>query len=151
MNKPLKNDTPTINSTFALINIQRGMGIFFKFIKFAVVGFSGMVIDFSITGLLKEKLKVNKYIANSCGFISAASSNYILNRVWTFKSHQANIPKEYFSFFMVSVIGLALNNGIIYLLINKRKMNFYVAKLIAIILVIFWNFTANYLFTFSLR
>lgn len=127
------------------------MGIFFKFIKYGIVGLSGMVIDFSITWLLKEKLRLNKYFANSCGFTCAASSNYILNRVWTFQSHQKNIPKEYFSFLTIAVIGLLLNNAIIYLLTEKGKLNFYVAKLIAIILVIFWNFTANYLFTFSLK
>ena len=41
----------------------------FKFIKFIVVGFSGLVVDFSITILLKEKFKIHRYIANSAGFI----------------------------------------------------------------------------------
>ncbi|OQC33736.1 MAG: GtrA-like protein [Bacteroidetes bacterium ADurb.Bin057] len=48
-----------------------------KFIKFCVVGASGMVVDFGVTWILKEKLKVNKYIANSTGFILAATSNYV--------------------------------------------------------------------------
>jgi len=48
-----------------------------KFIKFCAVGFSGMVIDFGTTWLLKERARVNKYIANSAGFVLAATSNYI--------------------------------------------------------------------------
>ncbi len=61
------------------------MELFFKFIKFAVVGFSGMVIDFAVTWLFKERLKANKYIANSVGFIAAATNNYILNRCMDFQ------------------------------------------------------------------
>ncbi|ANI90211.1 glycosyl transferase family 2 [Arachidicoccus ginsenosidimutans] len=124
------------------------MNIFFKFIRFGIVGFSGMIVDFSVTWLLKEKLKINKYIANSFGFVCAASSNYLLNRIWTFQSRQQNIEKEYLSFFIVSLIGLGINNGIIFLLTRKGKMNFYIAKLIAVAIVILWNFTANDLITF---
>jgi putative flippase GtrA len=59
-----------------------------KFIKFCIVGFSGVFVDFGITWLAKERLRANKYLANSIGFICAASSNYLLNRNWTFKSHK---------------------------------------------------------------
>ena len=126
------------------------MELFFIFIKFAVVGFSGMVIDFAVTWLFKERLKANKYIANSVGFIAAATNNYILNRVWTFKSHDENIPREFFSFFTVSVVGLMINNLIIYLLTDKLNVKFYFAKLIAIGVTVIWNFFANYLVTFRI-
>jgi putative flippase GtrA len=120
-----------------------------KFLKFCVVGFSGMVIDFGTTWLLKEKLKVNKYIANSCGFILAASSNYVLNRVWTFESHRSQVFTEYFSFIGVSITGLVLNNIFIYVFSDKLKWNFYFAKFLAIVIVTLWNFGMNFLFTFK--
>ena len=109
-----------------------------------------MVIDFAVTWLFKERLKANKYIANSVGFIAAATNNYILNRVWTFKSHDENIPREFFSFFTVSVVGLMINNLIIYLLTDKLNVKFYFAKLIAIGVTVIWNFFANYLVTFRI-
>jgi putative flippase GtrA len=121
---------------------------FLKFLKFCAVGFSGMIIDFGTTWLLKEKLKVNKYIANSCGFILAASSNYMLNRIWTFESHRQQIVSEYFSFIGISVVGLVLNNIIVYFLSDKLKWNFYLSKIFAIGVVIIWNFGMNFLFTF---
>ena len=119
-----------------------------KFIKFCVVGFSGMVIDFGTTWILKEKVKVNKYIANSTGFILAASSNYIWNRYWTFQSENSHVVTEYFSFIIISLIGLAINNFLIYILSDKMKFNFYLSKLIAIGVVTVWNFVLNYLITF---
>ena len=123
--------------------------VFLKFIKFCVVGFSGMIIDFGATWLLKEKVKINKYLANSCGFVLAASSNYILNRIWTFESKNSEIATEYFSFFAISLIGLGLNNLFLWVLSDKLKLNFYLSKIIATVIVTLWNFLMNFLFTFK--
>jgi len=120
-----------------------------KFIKFCVVGFSGMGIDFGTTWLLKEKAGVNKYIANSTGFILAASSNYIWNRLWTFQSESNQIVIEYLSFIIISVIGLGINNLVVFLFSDKLKFNFYFSKLIAVGVVTIWNFIMNYLITFG--
>ena len=45
-----------------------------KFLKFGVVGFSGVFVDFGITWLCKEKIRLNKYLSNAIGFICAATS-----------------------------------------------------------------------------
>lgn len=119
-----------------------------RFIKFWIVGFSGMVIDFSITILLKEKFRIHRYLASSAGFITAASSNYLFNRLWTFKSHNPHIGKEYALFLLVSVGGLAINN--FFLWIAEKKFTFYPSKVIATLASVGWNFLANYYFTFHL-
>jgi putative flippase GtrA len=117
-----------------------------KFLKFGVVGLTGMVIDFSITFLLKEKLKIHRYIASSTGFISAATFNYILNRIWTFHSSDPEILIQYGKFVIISVIGLGINNLFLYLF--EKKLPFYVSKLFAIGVTMVWNFLANYYITF---
>jgi len=119
-----------------------------KFLKFGIVGASGLAVDFAITYVLKEKAGIHKYIANSAGFISAASSNYILNRIWTFDSTNPHIANEYMAFILVSVVGLAINSFVLWRLVN-RNMNFYWAKLAAIAITTIWNFAANLLFTFK--
>jgi len=125
------------------------ISLIYKLLKFCVVGFSGMCLDFGTTWLLKEKTKVNKYLANSTGFILAATSNYFFNRIWTFHSHNQQVITEYFSFITISLIGLGLSNLIIYLLTEKLKLNFYLSKLFAIAVVTIWNFVMNYLVTFK--
>jgi len=122
--------------------------LLWKFIKFCIVGSSGMIIDFGTTWLLKEKVKINKYIANSSGFILAATSNYLINRYWTFHSENPKVATEYLSFILISVAGLGINNFVLYLLTDKMKLNFYLSKLFAIGVVTLWNFYMNYLFTF---
>lgn len=121
-----------------------------KFLKFGIVGGSGVFVDFGVTWLFKDVFKVKKYAANSIGFITAATTNYILNRIWTFCSENPNILKEYLLFFVISILGLGLNNLTIYVLTDlKYKMNFYVAKLFATGVVFLWNFLMNYFITFA--
>jgi len=91
---------------------------------------------------------MNRFVANSLGFIAAVVSNYILNKIWTFSNNDPEVLVQFAKFFTISLGGLAINNLIIYLL-EKRKMNFYVAKLIAIVVVVVWNFVMNYKYSFS--
>lgn len=120
-----------------------------KFLKFGIVGFSGLFIDFGITFLFKEKLRVQKYLANSIGFTAAASSNYFLNRIWTFHSEDPKIFIEYSQFMVISLIGLVINTLVLWLIVSKLKWNFYFAKLLAIAVVTIWNFGANVFITFA--
>lgn len=122
--------------------------ILLRFIRFGVVGCSGMIIDFGVTWLCKEKFRWNKYLSNSLGFVIAATNNYLWNRLWTFQSQSEAVAREYISFVVIAVIGLGLNNLIIYLLHERLHLNFYLSKLIAIGCVTLWNFTMNYVFTF---
>ncbi len=120
-----------------------------KFLKFAIVGFSGLIVDFGITYVCKELFKIQKYISNSIGFTAAATSNYVLNRIWTFQSKDPEIMIEYSEFLIISLIGLGINNFILWLIITKFKLNFYLSKLFAIGVVTIWNFLANYFITFA--
>lgn len=120
-----------------------------KFIKFGIVGFTGLFVDFGVTYVCKEWLRIQKYIANSIGFTVAASSNYLLNRIWTFKSQDPNIALEYTEFIIISLIGLAINNFILWVILKRFRINFYLAKLFAIGVVTVWNFLANYFITFA--
>lgn len=120
-----------------------------KFLKFGLVGASGVGVDFGITWLCREKLRLNQYVANSTGFLCAVISNYILNRLWTFNSADPSIGIQFTKFLIASLIGLALNNGIIYVLNERGRVPFYYAKLIATGVVMVWNFWANYTFTFK--
>ena len=119
----------------------------FKFFKFVIVGFSGLIVDFSITFLLKEKLKIHRYLSNSAGFTVAASTNYLFNRVWTFESNNPRVLQEFSTFFIISLIGLLINN--FFLFVFERKLKFYFAKFLAIMVTSLWNFSANYYLNFT--
>ena len=108
-----------------------------------------MVIDFGTTWFCREKLKWNKYLANTIGFTLAAINNFIINRLWTFKSINPNWHVEFGKFVLFSLVGLGLNNLVVFILHGRYKVNFYVSKVIATLLVFAWNFTTNYYFNFK--
>jgi putative flippase GtrA len=120
-----------------------------KFVKFGIVGFSGVLVDFSITFLCKEFLKIQKYFSNAIGFTIAASTNYMLNRIWTFHSHNPNIMVEFTRFFIIALIGLGINSAIVWAMTGKLKVNFYLSKLVATVVVTAWNFLINAYYTFA--
>ena len=119
-----------------------------KFVKFSLVGFSGVFVDFGITFFFKEIVKIQKYVANAVGFSMAATTNYFLNRIWTFHSQNPNIMLEFTRFFIIALIGLMINLLIIWALSGKFKVNFYLSKLVATIVVTLWNFLINAYYTF---
>jgi|SRR5690606_9223143 len=121
----------------------------FQFFKFGVVGFIGLCLNFSITYVLKEKLLWNKFIANAVGFSVAVISNYALNRVWTFESNDPRIMRQLVLFIVISLVGLGINTLTIYILHQRKEINFYVSKFIAVIVVFCWNFFINATVTFA--
>ncbi len=120
-----------------------------KFIKFSMVGLSGVFVDFGTTFICKEILKIQKYVANTCGFTLAATTNYFMNRIWTFHSANPNIMQEFTRFFIIALIGLLINLLIIWAMTGKFKVNFYISKLIATLIVTLWNFLINAYYTFA--
>jgi len=122
---------------------------FIKLIKFSVVGATGVCVDFIITYIFKEIFKVQKYVSSSIGFVISAIVNFTLNRIWTFQNHDPNWAFQFFKFFAVALVGLAISLIITYLLNEKIKLNFYLAKALSIGGAMIWNFLVNNYYTFS--
>lgn len=120
-----------------------------KFLRFGVAGFIGLMIDFGVTYFFKEVAKAHKYLSSAMGFTISATVNYFINRSWTFHSNDPGVLFQYSKFIVVALIGLAINTTVLYYVHHNRKQNFYVAKLLATGITVFWNFTGNLLFTFS--
>ncbi len=128
--------------------------LIFKFVKFGIVGASGMVVHLCVLYLCRDVLGINTFISNTLGFIVAATTNYILNRIWTFRSHDKQVGMEYMKFIIVSLIGLGINNGTLWL--SGRMLpewnadwRFYILWIFAVGVTTLWNFLGNMLFTFK--
>ena len=76
-----------------------------RILKFAVVGFSAFIVDFSVLYFFKEKVKVNKYLANTIAFVFSASFNFTLNRVWSFGSNDPDIFTQAVKFALSMSVG----------------------------------------------
>lgn len=128
---------------------------FRQFIKFGIVGLTGTVVDLGIYNLLAVLLGYNIYIARVISFTLAATNNYILNRKWTFHSDDNKIAAEYGKYFFIASVGLFLNLGIMRLLqpwalrFSSPLAQKNIPVLIAIVIVLIWNFTANKFWVFK--
>lgn len=125
-----------------------------KFLKFGVVGFTGMIVDYGFFYIFKEIVGLPVLVSNMISFTLAATFNYIFNRIWTFRSQNKKIGKEYLSFFLISLIGLGINTLTLFICDKclftewDSNLRIYVLKLIAIAVTTIWNFFGNLLFTF---
>lgn len=124
------------------------MEFLIKMGKFGIVGFIGMCVDFFVTWLLKEKLRLNKYVANSIGFTCAVINNFYINLKWTFQVSGQNTNIYLIKFILISIVGLGLNNMFVYIFNERLSLNFYVSKALAVVCVFAWNFSANNYFNF---
>ena len=120
-----------------------------KFWRFFIVGGGGFYIDVAITFLLLKQFKWHKYRANSIGFLSGVTFNYTLNRIWTFSSQDPQILVQYLKFAVIGIVGLVIVNGIVYLLHTRNGLPFFWSKVLAMFIFMFWNFSANYFYTFQ--
>ena len=119
------------------------------FLKFFVTGGLGFALDFSISKLLFQKMNIALLIANSVGFLSGEVLKYSVNRSWTFASHDPDIVGQFSKFICLSLIGLVLVNIIVYFSVKKFQKPFLVSKVMAMVVFMFFNFTANYFYTFA--
>jgi len=143
-----------------------------RFLKFATVGVIGTVVDFGVLNLLIQLAGMSKLWANTCSFTAAVISNFVWNRLWTFpESRERPLLSQLSQFTLVNVVGLAINQAIFLGLdrfvlgeagmlatpmsslasglgIAHFTLAFNLAKAVAIMIVLFWNFGANRLWTY---
>jgi len=122
-----------------------------RFIRFAVVGFSGVIVDMGLLFLLSDPttlawgLTRSKLIAAEMAILN----NFLWNDVWTFgdvSSHQPGLRprlRRLGKFQLICLAGVVLNATLLNLQFNLLGMNRYVANAIAIVAVTGWNFWLN--------
>jgi dolichol-phosphate mannosyltransferase len=122
--------------------------------QFAVVGASGYVINLIVFALLTGTTDVRHTLAAVGAFCVAVTNNFVLNRVWTFRSQGARGDHAGFQaarFFAVSLAGLAVNLVALNLLIDGAGLAELPAQAIAVAVATPVNFIGNKLWTFGRR
>jgi len=127
---------------------QRIVLRFRQFLKFCLVGTLGAIIDIGGLYVLVEFAGVHYLAGAAISFTLAVINNYFLNKYWTFQNKSKNHAKQFTCFLLVSIGGLLINLGIMYLLVEVFLAWYLLAKIMASIIVLFWNFLMNKHVTF---
>ena len=88
-----------------------------QFVRFGVVGLIGLIIDTATVYGLRHALGL--YGAGMVAYVAAASGNWVLNRIWTFRGHGSGPAHRQWAMFMVAnLAGFVLNRGTYVLLVT---------------------------------
>lgn len=143
-----------------------------RFIKWVIVGTIGAVVDFVVLNIMKrvfegvglgvgwsivaEPHQIQLAAANAISFSAAVVSNFTWNRLWTFpESRERPLGSQLLQFTIVNVLGLGINT-IVLLVMDQYvfqhfvsvRLSYNLAKAFAIVVVLFWNFGINRIWTY---
>jgi dolichol-phosphate mannosyltransferase len=122
-----------------------------RFIRFGLVGLSGVFVDMTLLYLLSDPstlalpLTRSKIIAGEIAIIN----NFLWNDAWTFadvssEQHEwRQRMKRFLKFNIICLAGLVLNVLVLNIVFNFIIQNRYIANLIAIAVATVWNFWVN--------
>jgi putative flippase GtrA len=114
--------------------------------KFCAVGAVGYAVNLAVYATLLH-VGLHYLLAATCSFLVAVTSNYLLNRLWTFRDRRGGIATQGMRFFVVSLASLGANLLVLHVLI-KLGAGKLTGQAIAIVLVTPLNFVGNKLWSF---
>jgi len=137
-----------------------------RFLRFALVGAVGAVVDFGFFNLFSGVLGISAVLASVFSFIAAVVSNFIWNRFWTYPDSRSKpLGAQVVQFIIVSLMGLAIRTPLFAFLENvlvKLAGNLLppsklspvfvghnLSLAVAILVVMMWNFFANRFWTYN--
>jgi len=119
------------------------------FLKYCLVGAAATVVDYALLFSLTEFLGLWYLVSATIGFCGGATTNYILNRVWTFDNNDKRIARQIGIFLMIAGIGIVLNNGILVIGVEVFGLWYMLAKVISTAITLIWNFIGHKHITFK--
>jgi putative flippase GtrA len=126
-----------------------------RFLKFMVGGTIGFVVDFGTLNILVLLAQFPVLVANTVSFSLAVISNYTWNRFWTYPDSRSKpVRAQLVQFSVVNVAGWGINTFVLWALTPLftrmiGELGYNIAKAIATVIVLFWNFFVNRYWTYS--
>ena len=109
MNRSLTVDSPRLPLGVRARHALRRPDNWIQLAKFCTVGAVGYVINLGVYALLVRKAGMHYLGAASCSFAVAVTSNYVWNRIWTFRGERGHVAYQGMRFLAVSVVALGAN------------------------------------------
>jgi putative flippase GtrA len=116
--------------------------------RYAIVAGVAFLIDFGLLLLLAKSLSL--LLANSLAFIVANVVNFILGHAWVFKKKLGNpsLARMYGAVLLVSLVGLAINDALVWAGVHLLAIGLMGAKLLATFITWSWNYQTRRLWIY---
>jgi putative flippase GtrA len=122
-------------------------GIMRQFLRFSAVGASGVGVNMAAFALLN--LAAPYAVAFAGAFVTAASTNFLLNRVWTFRGQATPARVQYLRFLLVSAFVLGFDLLVLAALVEHAGAPEMVAALLTIAVATPISFLGNRFWSFA--
>lgn len=119
-----------------------------RFIKFLIVGCINTGITY-LCFIILRFIGVSPELSNTIGYVVGVINSFIWNKKWVFNTHNTNVLREAFSFFIIFLVCFTLQFIIFRFLIYQMNTNEYLAQLISMIIYTVLNYILNRLFSFK--
>ena len=120
--------------------------LFKQLFRFGIVGFTAFLIDAGLLYVLTEYLHIYYLISSVTSFIVSLIYNYILSIFWVFDVKKKQTYKEVLLFTILSVIGLGVNQLVMYIGVDLLNVYYMLCKIISTIIVMVYNFVTRKIF-----
>ena len=121
--------------------------------RFYTVGASGLLVNYLVSLLFADAVVNFWYIhATIIGIAVSMTSNFILNKIWTFEDRNFEAKKtlaQYGKFVGFSSLGALIQLGMVYVLVDNYQIIYPLALIIAVIIAASSNFILNKKWTFK--
>ena len=121
--------------------------------RFYTVGASGFIVNYLISLLFTGGISELWYLhANIIGIVASITSNFVLNKAWTFEDRDFSIKKtipQYGKFAMFSSLGALIQLGMVFYLVDSVDISYPLALVLAVMTAAFGNFVLNKKWTFK--
>lgn len=117
-----------------------------QILKFGVVGGGAFLIDYVVLFILTEFVGIHYLTSSVISFIVSLIFNYILSIKWVFDVKKKQTVKEIAIFTILSVMGLGINQVVMYVGSDFLGIHYMLTKLVATAIVMVWNFVTRKIF-----
>ena len=119
-----------------------------RFVKFGMVGVINTLVNWIIFFILNA-LGMYYILANIIAYILGTVNSYLWNTLWVFKYKDKASTETTIKFIILNLIGLGLNTGILYVLVDLCNLNKFIGLVITTGIVMIINYVVNKLWVFS--
>ena len=119
-----------------------------RFVKFGMVGVINTLVNWIIFFILNA-LGMYYILANIIAYILGTVNSYLWNTLWVFKYKGKASTETTIKFIILNLIGLGLNTGILYVLVDLCNLNKFIGLVITTAIVMIINYIVNKLWVFS--
>ena len=120
-----------------------------EFIRYSVFGSLAFVVDFGLLVILTEFAGLNYLTAAAIAFVAGLAAIYILSIsvVFRWRTYPDRFREATF-FALFGIVGLGLNQLLMYLLTDQAAIHYTLSKVITATVVLAWNFGSRRLLLF---